>query len=520
MARVAASQPGPSAQQQPRLTATVLAANVTRWSASWRGLLAAGAEARRAQEARIPAAGTEAAQVGAFGRHPGRLQHFAMHFGGARAVHVMNCYGYAGGRPDSERNADLILEGLEWLRGLGGVPAFMVGDFNCSLSEVGLDALLGLAGWRDLLAALGPTCAPSSGSPSRIDYVLASPAALDMVRSAPALARLRQPVLALDGPAGEGWSPATARDATAAVPGRFERDFRRALAEHNLDEAWQQLDGAMRLWLARRMGLAVTPARPHAASAMRAERPPTSGGGGEAAEAAADAALLRPRRLRNLRMTLGRTTVSARQASAATIQALRSADAACPDWAPAMAALQLGALVSEAMAVRAEAEWHRRVADSLEDRQGRLYRWIRGGGNMGAELVPAGGSGGEAPGSRPRLLALQGGPAARLRRYEGPRKAIWQAPPAPPVAEEWLQELDGPPPFPDRTPWTAGMVGWLLRRMSKRKKPGLDAWAVGELRLLPAELHGWIADLFEEVEARGERPRELAEAEGLLLPKP
>eukprot|EP00969_Alexandrium_andersonii_P246745 10904479-Alexandrium_andersonii.AAC.1 len=63
------------------------------------------------------------------------------------------------------------------------------------------------------------------------------------------------------------------------------------------------------------------------------------------------------------------------------------------------------------------------------------------------------------------------------------------------------------------------MVGWLLRRMPERKKPRLDAWTIGELRSPPAELHAWIADLLEGAEACGEWPRELAEAEGLLLPK-
>ena len=93
----------------------------------------------------------------------------------------MSCYGYAGGGCDVERNADLLLEGLEWLRGLGGVPAFLVGDLNCRLADTGLEGLLGMAGWRDLLAAGGPTCVRSHGAPSRIDYVLANSAAANIV---------------------------------------------------------------------------------------------------------------------------------------------------------------------------------------------------------------------------------------------------------------------------------------------------------------------------------------------------
>ena len=161
---------------------------------------------------------------------------------------------------------------------------------------------------------------------------------------------------------------------------------------------------------------------------------------------------------------------------------------------------------------------------SLANEQGRLYRWIRGGGTLDAELVPdpiaAVGAPRPATGTRAWLLALRDGPAAQLRFYEGPWRAIWQRDVAPSMGEQWLQALDGLPVFPERVPWSAEFVGWLLRQMPKRKKPGLDGWTVGELRLLPMELHGWIAALFEEVEALGRWPRELAEPEGLLLPKP
>eukprot|EP00959_Pyramimonas_sp_CCMP1952_P076504 1598637-Pyramimonas_sp.AAC.1 len=41
-----------------------------------------------------------------------------------------------------------------------------------------------MAGWQDILAVAGPTCLPSSGRPSRIDYVLANRAAAEHVVSA------------------------------------------------------------------------------------------------------------------------------------------------------------------------------------------------------------------------------------------------------------------------------------------------------------------------------------------------
>ncbi|CAK0806917.1 unnamed protein product [Prorocentrum cordatum] len=56
-------------------------------------------------------------------------------------------------RCEQGRNADLILEDLMWLRGLGAAPAFLAGDLNCSLEAVGLSGVLAVAGWRDLLAA-------------------------------------------------------------------------------------------------------------------------------------------------------------------------------------------------------------------------------------------------------------------------------------------------------------------------------------------------------------------------------
>ncbi|CAK0906076.1 unnamed protein product [Prorocentrum cordatum] len=121
------------------------------------------------------------AMCGLSGRHPGRLQHVAVHLGGSRAVHLLNVYVCAGGRIDPERNADLILEGLEWIRGLGGAPALLVGDLNCNVADSGLEGLLGLAGWRDVLAAAGPTCIPSDGAPSRQDYALVNPEALGLI---------------------------------------------------------------------------------------------------------------------------------------------------------------------------------------------------------------------------------------------------------------------------------------------------------------------------------------------------
>ena len=67
-----ARHPGPPSA--PR-TAKLVVANVTSWRASWKGLLAAGADAWFVQEARIPSGEMEAAAAGALQRgmrmHPG-----------------------------------------------------------------------------------------------------------------------------------------------------------------------------------------------------------------------------------------------------------------------------------------------------------------------------------------------------------------------------------------------------------------------------------------------------------------
>ncbi|CAK0858704.1 unnamed protein product, partial [Prorocentrum cordatum] len=359
---------------------------------------------------------------------------------------------------DIDRNADLISQGVGWHRSLGDAPALLVGDLNCRLADIGLDGLLAMAGWRDLLGAAGPTCIPSQGEPSRIDYALANESAAGMVTQVglrwglglamhaallvtiqvgrPELALLRQPVAKLDGPARAAWSAATAADA------------------------------------------------------------------------AADAALLRLRPLRSLQHALRRSSAAAGRAAAGTLRALRTSAAGDAGWEAAVAPLPLSRPLADALIERAKVEWRQAQAaararrqaewrwwvdDSLRNGQGRLYRWIRGCGSVEAELVPAGRSAAAAPagaavgppGSRPWLLSLQGGPAARLRYFEGPWRALWQRPPAPVVDEEWQQALDGLPPFPNRTPWTADLIAGLLRHMPKRKKPGFDAWTIGELRLLP-----------------------------------
>ena len=201
--------PGPS-------TVKLLVANVTSWRASWTGLLAAGADVHCVQEARIPASeDIRTAAQGAASRrglqlepgciekdsdqhllafawrrgkvsmrthsieglqpeHIGRLQYAVMHLGRRQSLHIVQIYGHADGQQKDDNNEKLIMAAMAWLRSLGDVPAVIVGDFNLLLPGTGVASLLAMSGWCDVLADAGPTCLPSSGRPSRIDYILAN----------------------------------------------------------------------------------------------------------------------------------------------------------------------------------------------------------------------------------------------------------------------------------------------------------------------------------------------------------
>eukprot|EP00974_Lingulodinium_polyedra_P002035 191506-Lingulodinium_polyedra.AAC.1 len=56
-----------------------------------------------------------------------------------------------------------------WVRSLGDAPALVVGDLDAALQTMGIDGVLAMAGWSDLLAQAGVTCIPSNGNASRID---------------------------------------------------------------------------------------------------------------------------------------------------------------------------------------------------------------------------------------------------------------------------------------------------------------------------------------------------------------
>ena len=575
----------------------ILIANVTSWAAGWRGLTAACADVYCVQEARVTPVHSETLQtaarrqglhmqlgtmddegqhllafahrssvclraVGIDGLNPDqekRMQYAVVHLGRQRALHIVQIYGYADGAaavPDNER---LVLAALAWLRSLGDVPALIVGDLNLIVHGSSVEPVLAMSGWSDLLAPAGPTCLPSSGVPSRIDYVFANRAAqshvvaaglrwdlglathaaleLELQAEAPEMAWMRRPATPLSGTAHDAWAAARA-GVTAEVVHRHGSNFRRALRDDDLDEAWCALGAAMRAWLSRRLGHTSEIERGYASAEWRAARPRTTGAAGEAQDQAADDALLRLRRLRSLKHAANHWTLAS-QPARAVLAALRrdEADAA---WVAALERVERGAesvadcidraehdhtsKQRQAQARRRES-WHEWVHDALGNGGGRLYRWIKADSAVGAPMVPDPSvlcSEQEVqPRTRRWLNSLRGGPAAQLRHFEHHWRKLWQrqTKEADDI-EQWLSELDSLPAFPDRVPWSIAFVRAVLKRMAVRKAPGLDAWTVAELRLLPDELLSWIVELFEHVERRGHWPAELSRPEGLLLPKP
>jgi ribonuclease HI len=496
-----------------------------------------------------------------------RMQYAAVHFGRKRALHVIQLYGRAdGSRVSSDFNASLVTAAVGWLRSLGDVPALVVGDFNCSLADAAIDGPLAMAGWTDVFASAGPTCIPSNGAPSRIDYVLASRPAKNLIERAtlrwdlglathaalvlemrsevPEKAWMRRPVSPLDGPQSLNWGDEKAA-ATAAITSEFSPAVRVAIAAGDLDCCWSALERAMREWLARRRGDDEAPARNYANARWCAETPRTSGRDGEAQGIAADRALLRVRRLRAFNHAVGRGVTPVASAgmgclphqAKCILDALVAADRDDSEWSAAwvnlgcrplatyqplldLAERELQEAAQKNRRARKDA-WFKWVTESLEDRGGRLYRWIRGGATSAASMVPdpQAGAEGAPAGSRAWLLALRGGPAAQLRTLETEWRKLWQRPYDKPVPEEWLAELDTLPPFPNRTAWTVESLRDILRRMAKRKAAGLDGWTVAELRLLPDELMELIVLMLNAVEEQGVWPAQLQAPEGLLLPK-
>ena len=559
----------------------ILSANLTRWSASWTGLLQAAPDLIFVQEARIPRtavaeeaearrrgwqlhhvhAGEEECLLATAARQgglpirmldipelpaacQGRVQLSAVHAGHKRVLLVANLYGK---QRDISFNETLVLEAVAAARAMGVLPTLLLGDLNFDLGDSELRGLLGVAGWVDLLKSAGGTCYPSRGAPSRLDYALASPEAVGLISGArlrwdlgvathgvveldlqllaepPAAFRVFEPTLA--GPAAQGWDLAKKAEQVQLVDELYEASMADALADEDLDKAWGEIQRGMHCYLTARMGQSL-PMRRYAATEMRRPWRPAGGREGDAEHRALDQATLRVRRLENLRHGLQKKDAPwARLAQLAAQHTRRgpTEPRRCTQLDPE----QLDSALTEAMselrdttqqlrARRRQAWWNWATAAMAND-QGKLFRWLRDEPTSTPQMVPLG---------RPTsgacqtwVPALRGGPVAQHEFYGTAWQQLWQTAEPEGLGDGMLQSLTRLPPFPPLPRWSAALVAQTLRGMARRKRPGLDAWSVPELRALPTLLHGWLGLLLEQVESTGRWPRQAALPEGVLLPK-
>ena len=120
-------------------------------------------------------------------------------------------------------------------------------------------------------------------------------------------------------------------------------------------------------------------------------------------------------------------------------------------------------------------------------------------------------------GSSPDLNHF-GDPIEIQANLEKAWRGVWQE--AKTRGDTWetmMETLNTMPDFPERIGWTGAIIGDPLKRMSRNKAPGLDAWRAYEMRAWPPHLHEAAASLLDEVESTGKWPTELGEPLGILL---
>lgn len=375
-----------------------------------------------------------------------RIQLVAVFLGDHRVIHVLNLYGRPGGARDQDWNAQLVLAAVSWQRSLGQTPALLMGDLNLDLAESGLAGVLGLSGWTDLLQDAGETCLPSRGQARRLDYVLCNEQARGMVHGArlrwdmgiPTHALLevlldigdnplvprRQPVPSLAGPALSAWTALVAEQARQELIREHEAAFRVACEAGAVERAWQHLEAAATAWLAKRAGLPEQ-RRPYAHVVWQ-RCWASAAGDGDATTHALSRALLRKRRLQGLQHALNRTHPSARQVWGAL---QRDQDAAWQQrfLGPLPNADQLACMLHDAeKEVQQQVDLHRRqrqeswhswAQECWSNQQGKLYRWLRDGGNLGRDMVITTDFAGQ-PGTVGWVRSLKGGPHQVLAQLD------------------------------------------------------------------------------------------------------
>eukprot|EP00974_Lingulodinium_polyedra_P014854 1437719-Lingulodinium_polyedra.AAC.1 len=80
-----------------------------------------------------------------------RMQYLVVRAGRRKALRVVQFYGWADGRTVAVDNACLFMCAVSWLRSLGDVPVLTIGDLNCTMEGTGIEGVLSMVGWTDLL---------------------------------------------------------------------------------------------------------------------------------------------------------------------------------------------------------------------------------------------------------------------------------------------------------------------------------------------------------------------------------
>ena len=277
--------------------------------------------------------------------------------------------------------------------GPGGVPVFILGDFNQAVIPARAAARLAGGGWFDLGRGLGPTCRQTraAGGGSRIDYVFCNPAAKALVSScalewgyglcthaafkiglqlgAPPSFPARRARASLASAPAPGWDPVAAEAA-------FDQAWAAPLAEAEgggVDRWWATIEAAATAFLVARGAVAPGPGHekvwtePQAAFAPKRD---------EIGRAAARPVALLLRRSRQLRQAVAEWPLGEPLPEMAR-RCLKNAAAttrACPDralWEPRLAAATSRELV-EAAAAAAQAEYSEAAAAAA---QGRRDKW-------------------------------------------------------------------------------------------------------------------------------------------------
>ena len=440
-----------------------------------------------------------------------------------------------------------------------------------NLKETPLESGLCWAG-EDLAAGFGHTCEASNGSHSKIDYMLANPAARAICTAAEidrdtgiATHAYLQATFALGrrafGPI-QRPTPKWESERGAATRGEItcrlaEHNATRACVKADFDASWRVLSDCAGEWTKHLAGKAD---KRRKGEGVVVEGCPVAKVDSPCG-AEPNLVLTQITRQRRRLEQLAKLMFQGRGGSTQAVE-LR---ARCRNYCPGALAARMGGLpLTEAREVatlaanlrREETKvdrdirqqrmgaWKQRQHDWFANKKGKLFNWIKDQGAKPANLAvvctlpeeppsdpnPWQDAGedvglGEAEGDAPRRYLNEGkfeqdDPFLTQNKLETAWTTLWQGSREPGLDfNAMLAPLRTLPAFPAREGWTGDTVRMALQAMDKGKAPGLDEWYVHELRELTPTLREGIADLLNEVETQGRWPTSLPGPLGILLPK-